>query len=333
MMIVAIKITNNKKIYIKITIDKERLKMVVILSSLFIMLVFLFVGKGGGEQQNHRLIRDLWDAGHLVFFAMLVFSYFKFARKDNVSILNKLFFTTVFCIVFGTAIEVIQSYLQRGFSRDDIINDLIGGYLGLLSLFILSKNSRKLYRNSAIVVFVLLLMVGLRDFGKNLYDELYMRRQFPMLANFETQLELDRWEFSGVNVFRTNKYTMSGDTSLKVIFLPGRYPTISLQYLEADWSNYEKLVFSVFNPNHYDLKFELKLVDKKHRLNGGHYNDRFNKNITFKYGWNIFEVSINSIMNGPKQRLMNIDKISSFSLFTDNLKIPTILYIDSIHLE
>jgi len=321
--------TNNNEINITIQVrlNKACLKKILFLFFIFIMIVFLFVDVRA--QQNHRLIRDIWDAGHLVLFGLLSFSYF---NQSSHSSLYRIVFTSIFCIVVGTAIEGVQLFLQRGFSYNDIVNDVFGGYLGLLCITMLDREKTTIYRTIAGLIFVLALVVGLRDFQKHLFDEYNMQSQFPVLADFETLSEMERWEFSNVIVRRSDKYVMSGFHSLKVEYQPAHYSQISLQHLKEDWSGYAKLMISIFNPKQEDVNLEVKIFDKKHMGKGGGYHDRFNKNITLKYGWNIVEISLSDIINAPRQRLINMKEIKSFSLFTNNLSAPVSIYIDHIYL-
>ena len=325
------KMNNNEiDIIVHFKINKNSLKSMAIVCLLLTLIAFLFFG--GGGQESHRLIKDIWDAGHLVLFGLISFAYF--GRPDNAkrSLIDKIFFTTIVSLFLGAAIEVFQLLTHRDFSVDDIINDVIGGYLGLLGLMVLNNQQVLMYRTIAGIVFVLLLVLGLRGFEKHLLDEFSMRKQFPVLASFENQIEMERWEFSNVNVRRSQQFVKSGEYSLEVEFLRGRYPTVSVLHLRPDWSAYNKLRFSVYSPGHHDLEFEVKVYDQSHIERGGEYTDRFNEEITLTHGWNTVEISVPDIIRAPKQRSMDIHEIKLFSLFADKLVQPVTLYIDDIRL-
>jgi len=298
---------------------------------IFVLFVFLFVG--GETQQKHRLIKDVWDAGHLVLFGLISFIYFSRPAKANHSIIYKIIVTTLFCLLVGSAIEVIQLFTHRNFSIGDIINDVIGGYLGLLAIIITSKHKTLKNQIIAPLVFFLLVIIGLRGLEKDLIDEYILRSDFPELASFETNLEMDRWEFKQVNAKRSLQHVKKGSYSLEAEFLPGRYPNISMQHFLADWSGYEKLGFSVFNPTNESQQFELKVYDARHVTTGRKYKDRLNKQITFAPGWNEIDIELSEIIRSPKHRSMNAKEIKGFSLFTDKLKQPVTLFIDNVHLK
>ncbi|MCK4710819.1 MAG: hypothetical protein KAU21_19550, partial [Gammaproteobacteria bacterium] len=204
---------------------------------------------------------------------------------------------------------------------------------GLLSLNLFNTTSALKTRLLTLIPIITLLIIGLRGMEKHLYDEIMMRQQFPLLPNFENELELERWEHKLVNIKRSKKYPRTGQYSLKVEFLPGRYPNISLEHFPTDWSGFNKLVFSVYNSGNSNLQYELKIYDLQHSQNGLKYNDRFNKEINIKPGWNTITQKLDEVIKAPRNRIMNIKKINGLSVFTDKLKKPITLYLDDIHLE
>lgn len=318
-------------INIQIKINKHSIKTIAFFFLLFIMVIFLFVG--GETQQKHRLIKDFWDAGHLALFGLISFAFFSKEKYKSLSVTHKLIITSVFCLIVGTAIEVLQALLSRGFSKEDILNDLIGGYLGLLALTFFNFSLPYKKRILALTSAVLLLVIGLRGMEKHLYDEIIMRQQFPVLADFENTLELERWEENLVNTFQSSRFVKTGKHSFAVEFLRGRYPNISLKHFPHDWSDYSHLVFSVYNPTDTNFKYELKIYDRNHSRNGRKFNDRFNKNIVITSGWNTFKTPLSKIKKSPKHRSMDLEKITGFSVFTDKLERPVTLYFDDIRLE
>lgn len=288
---------------------------------------------GGETQQKHRLIKDIWDAGHLALFGLLSFSYFSSAKWANHSIIRPFLLTTFFCLTLGTAIEGVQIFIHRDFSYDDIINDLIGGYLGLLALVIFNSQLVFKIRSLAIILFIALTLTGLRDLEIHLFDEYQIRKDFPLLADFETNIEKSRWEYKLVNTDYSKQFVKSGQYSLHAEFLPGRYPNISLKHFKGNWSGYKTLNFSIYNPGSETLKFTAKIYDQQHIKNGRKYLDRFHQQLLIVPGWNEISISLEDMINAPQYRQMDIEKINGFSLFTDKLKHPVTLYIDDIHLS
>lgn len=302
--------------------------------AIFFLILFLsiFLFVGGEAQQKHRLIKDIWDSGHLFLFALMSYGYFSLDSKTSHSISYKIIFTTIISLILGSAIEVIQLLLQREFSRGDIINDVLGGYIGLLALAIFNKQQTLKLKATALILIIFCFSAGLRNMEKHLLDEWNMRQQFPVLSDFENQLEMSRWENNKTVLKRTQDFVKTGDYSLKVSFLPGRYPNISLEHFINNWSGYKAISYSIYNPDNKNHAFEMKVYDKRNVSRGRSYNDRFNHKISVAPGWNTFNIPLTDIISAPKNRSMNIRQIKGFSLFTDHLKQPLTLYIDNIHL-
>ena len=306
------------------------MKSLLIYSLIFILFIFLFVEND--VQQKHRLIKDLWNAGHLVLFGLISLVYFHNPKNASRSLLFKSVITTFFCLLVGTAIEFLQQLFNREFSYNDIINDVIGGYLGLCVLLITDSTKKNQTRIIASLLLIILALTGLRNFEKHLLDEYRIRKNFPVLADFESTLEETRWEYRLVNVNYSTEHVQSGEYALKAEFLTGRYPTISLDQLIKNWTGYHFLNFSVYNPQSSILNYTLMVFDDQHIKSGRRFNDRYNKKIQIQPGWNHINLPINDIRQAPKHRQIQLSQIRGLSLFTDRLKQPVTIYIDSIQL-
>lgn len=302
--------------------------------AIFFLIIFLsiFLFVDDEVQQKHRLIGDVWNSGHLFLFALISYGYFSLDSKVNHSISYKIILTTIVSLILGSAIEVIQLLFHRDFSKGDIINDLLGGYIGLLALAVFNKQQTLKLKVTAFILVIFCFAVGLRNMEKHLLDEWNMRQQFPVLSDFENQLEISRWENTRTVLQRTQEFTKTGAYSLKVTFLPGRYPNISLEHFINNWSGYKEIRYSIYNPSNKSHTFSMKVYDKKHISRGRSYDDRFNHTISVAPGWNTFNIPLTDIFNAPKHRSMNMQQIKGFSLFTDHLKQPLTIYVDNIHL-
>lgn len=315
---------------LKSGLTKDSLKSMAIFFLIIFLSLFLFVDVE--VQQKHRLIKDVWNSGHLFLFALVSYGYFSLDSKANHSITYKIIFTTIICLILGSAIEVIQLLFHRDFSINDIINDLLGGYIGLLTLAIFNKQQTTKLKTTALLLIIFCFAAGLRNMEKHLLDEWNMRQQFPVLSDFENQLEMSRWENSRTILQRTQEFTKTGAYSLRVSFLPGRYPNISLEHFINDWSDYKAIRYSIYNPSNKTHALTMKVYDKKNISRGSSYADRFNHKISVAPGWNTFNIPLIDIINAPKNRPIDMQQIKGFSLFTDHLKQPLTIYVDSIHL-
>jgi len=303
----------------------------IIFYSLLLILVFFLFEVGGGEER-HRLIKDIWNLGHIVLFMLLCIGCLNTGIFNKRSLVFKLSMVTIASLILGAGTEAIQLLVQRDFSINDIANDVIGAYLGLLIHIITDQTKTTTYRFGASILALFFLSIGFRDFGVNVIDEMAIYDNFPTLASFESDAEIKRWEFVYVHAVRDEKFSISGRYSLKVDYLPGIYPSISLVHMKSDWRGYKQLSLSVYSISQQDISFEIKVHDKYHTHSRGGYGDRFNRNITLKHGWNFITIPLSEIAASPKGRFMDMSKINKISLFTHKLLQPTTLYIDDIRL-
>ncbi len=120
---------------------------------------------------------------------------------------------------------------------------------------------------------------------------------------------------------------------LELQLSPGhQYPGTSLVYFPGDWNGYELLVIRLFNPSSGALEINIKVHDRAHEK-AYRYRDRFNLSTQVKPGWSDLEIRLNEIKNAPRERKMNMREISNLGIFTGNLKMPELLYVDKIHLS
>jgi len=314
-----------------IRLNISSLKYLLISSLILVLFILLFIDSDA--QQNHRLIKDIWNAGHLVLFGLLSFVYLHLSKITKRSLLHQIIVITLFSLLIGTAIEFVQLLFKRDFSYNDIFNDLIGGYLGFCFFVLTDKTKKVSLRLFYALAFIMLAVLGLRELEKNLLDEYRMRNSFPVLADFENDLEKSRWEYLLVKAEYSTEYVTSGKTSLKAKYLPGRYSTLSLEHFINDWRGFRFLSFSIYNPQTSPLDYAVTIFDAQHNKTGRRYSDRFNKRIQIQPGWNNIRLSIDKIIQAPKQRTMVANQIKGVYLFTSRLKQPITLYIDSIRLE
>ncbi|OUS09366.1 hypothetical protein A9Q90_03385 [Gammaproteobacteria bacterium 54_18_T64] len=310
------------------------LRLKFALGSLLIitLTLLMIVGLGEGVGLGYPLLIDIWNAGHLVLFALLSYGYFSRPTLARHGLAYRVILTNIVALGLGAGIEYLQLQLGRSFSCADIVNDVIGANLGLLVLALYKTRVKGLERLTIQLGFILMLGLGLRDVELQLWDEWAMRSDFPVLANFETSIQLQRWEFANVVARRSQQFSRSDSYSLEAQFLNGDYPSISLNHLIGDWSGLQFLHLSVYSVSEQITSFELEVFDRQYRLNGFHFDDKFNTPLAIAPGWNFINIPLQVIENAPQQRNMDMRFIQSLSLFTHRPGVPVRLYIDSIRL-
>ncbi len=79
-----------------------------------------------------------------------------------------------------------------------------------------------------------------------LLGRIYEKRNFPILADFESAGELGRWSGSA-RFFRSNQQAIRGSYALRVDMGTEQYSGVSLNYFEGDWRGFNTLSIDVFN--------------------------------------------------------------------------------------
>lgn len=299
---------------------------------LIILSVLLFVG--GPESNSHRVYQQAWDTGHMALFAGLIWVLLSLPVLRSRRWFELFLLVTGFCLLIGFAIEILQLLVGRNFEYKDLVNDLLGGYLGLL-IYSVRQTHRHIGIRVAMYPLMLLIIVWvLLPVAYAIIDEYIMREEFPILADFETPYELSRWDNNLASLAMTNEYFRYGSKSMRVDFEPGEYPDITLKDFPGDWHRFVSIKFSVFNTSNENLLMELKIYDWQHDLVGGYeFSDRFNRELILRPGWNDFQVAMQDVETAPANRKMDISDIASFSLFLHELKQPQTLFFDSLRLS
>lgn len=302
---------------------------------IFILLSLLFIG--GPNYQDGRLIKELWETGHFILFAIIIFFLLQTPSLRERHYFILLFFTGTFSLLFGLSTELLQLMVGRSFSLKDIFNDIIGGYAGFTAamLYFQIKNSVKLTTKNYSLYFISIIIlstIGARSFLLVVFDELKMRSELPQLANFEQASELNRWSTFFARMSISDEYVKLGEHSLKFTLIPHRYSDITMDSFVGNWENFEKINFDLYNPQNQTVSMVVKIFDQQHPHNHYRFLDRFNQRITVNPGWNEFSFPITDIINAPENRINDIKNIRNFSLFTIDIKNRMTFYLDDLRL-
>jgi len=183
-------------------------------------------------------------------------------------------------------------------------------------------NLKKIALGTSLVVMVVL--IAFYPVFKILLDKHRMQADLPLLAGFESSVELARWESDYVNRLELDqRIVKKGVSSLRVEFGVGsEYSDITLRALALDWRGYEWLNISIYNAQADNLAIELKIFDQQHLANGYAYSDRFNR-----------KVSLLDIQNAPQQRKIDLHNMAVITLFVQRPKRAQTIYLDNIHLS
>lgn len=284
---------------------------------------------GGPDFNSHRLLKELWNLGHLFFFALFVFLLDHYWCSQQRSKFFRVAATLIVLVIIGFTTELIQLGMSdRFFSWMDLVKDISGGFIVLFW-----KIGQKEARTQAVFFRVMAFFI----FGINLLpllnisiDTYHSYKEFPLLAGFEHKTELNRWD--GVaRLTLDSQVRLKGNYSGKIELGTERYSGIFLNHFPRNWSNRNGLAFSVFNPGP-SLQLHYRVHDNLHSGDSQEFSNRFNGNSILNHGWNEIVIPMVDIFNGPQERRMNLDKIQGFGIFVVQQKNRRTLYLDNVRL-
>lgn len=306
----------------------NRTKILILVSGICFLLLFV----GGPDSFSPRSYKYSWNLGHIFSFSIwsyLLLSSWEWISKRSFLIQSILVLS--FALVLGVLIELIQINIGRTFSNVDVFNDLIGSLIVLTFFNPSRKNISKIILRLLQFTVVFLILLAIFPLARASIDEYFSMKKFPILSDFETPFEIERW--SGKTKLKINNdIVRNGKSSLRVPLSTTKYSGVSLKHFPNDWRNFSTLQFSVFNTSFDLLKIHCKVYDMLHTVNGYTFDDRFNGEFMLTHGWNDIKIRIDLISNASVRRKMNLSNIRSFGIFVVRLSQPKVIYIDDVRL-
>ena len=297
------------------------------LSGLSIVLVVPFFFVGGPDALSPTLLKDVWNFGHIIFFAVLMLLVQTFRPLVH---WQSWLWVTLLVLGVGVAIEFVQHFVGRESSLDDVLHDLFGLWLGL---FWGQKPTRTVWALRG-----LSLLLVTPAFWLVIYSamaDIVMREQFPQVNSFESRFELAqvRANTRQIKTQQVNSLHTHGAYGLQVELSTQKYAGVSLFGPYGDWSGYQFLRMDFYNPDTEPLELVLKISDADHDRHENRFDDRFNRKLVLMQGWNQVQIDLNDVRSAPLNREMHMNKITGMAVFVMQLPKPREFYWDNIRLH
>ena len=299
-----------------------------IFSVLLLASPFFFVG--GPTVNSSRLVKELWDCGHWLFFAALAGTLWSFAPPKSWSGWAKAILVLTLVGLLGVGIEMIQEGLPgRQASLGDLRYDLAGGLAGVLFAAAVVESSWR--RNVLLGVAALIVLGCCARLTQLIYDSWRVTANLPSLADFESSLDLERWQGDADRVLVPMPGGGQG-RSLAVRFTTDQFSEIRLQDFPGDWQRFHELKGEIYLPSD-GFTLNLKIFDKLHAGNQQSFANRYNGQIRLRKGWNSITVPLASVRHAPVGRDMDLANIRGFSIFVQEEAGRQELVLDNLRLE
>ncbi|MBN1911815.1 MAG: VanZ family protein [Pirellulales bacterium] len=232
-------------------------------------------------------------------------------------------------VMFGGMAEIVQFYVGRRPSFDDLLADALGAAAGLALIAGHRADSRIWRVVLPSLAVILVLSVSFPSLVV-LTDALEQRTQTPLLSSFEKPRELSRWYAWDCRMRRVRQKATDGRWALCVELKPGKYPGVGMIHPYPDWTGYEYLVFDLDLKGDTPLDMHLKVEDEPSTRE---WEDRFEMVLHLQPGPNRIRAAIPLIAAGPVSRQLDLSVIHFIQLFAVNLKEPRTFYLDNVRLE
>ena len=183
-----------------------------------IMSVMLFTSNP--VDSTYRLYQGLWNTGHLFFFALLTWIFITQTPLHKRSWLKILVASLLFAFLLGGLIEVLQFIVGRYMEWQDLFTDVLGALLGFLMVqYSVSEDRRVLKKPIIVLLSMSVLLVAFYPVLNILRDDLQIGDDFPVIANFEAENTLARWDIAYVGKFEIDKQIyIEGQSSAYIEF-------------------------------------------------------------------------------------------------------------------
>lgn len=304
------------------------LLLLLLLSGIY--LQFSDIGKGTSLP---RSFKELWNLGHIAFFAVMIYLLQSWGLLARFSLKTQ--WAIYLCLTFtiGLMIEYLQMGTHRSSDWMDVSRDMVGCLLVLA--FAPSLMIRSVRLKTGLRIFVLvLLLIHLLPLKIALFDEALARQHFPVLADFSTPFELDRWSGSA-SAQVVQPESQHSDRQLKISLNTDRYSGFGLDYLVSDWRGFRYLKLEIYRQEPESLRIVVRIHDDQHEYgpNRFAFRDRYNQVFSLEQGWNLIKIPLQEVESAPVNRVMDMARISNVMLFASRLPLPTEIYLDRIYLS
>jgi hypothetical protein len=187
-------------------------------------------------------------------------------------------------------------------------------------------------RRVAGTVATTLLLVACLPLTVALIDEEIARIQFPVLSDFETPFETNRWE-GDARFSMDRSVARHGKASLRVDMDTSLYSGVALVHFPRNWSGFRILKMDALNPSPEGIDITCRIHDQRHEEGEQRYEDRYNKVFHLRAGWTEIRVDLGEAARAPVGRTMDLGKIRAVGIFASRLTTPRIIFLDHMRLE
>ncbi len=285
--------------------------------------------------------QSLWsfeavNSAHTVIFIFISGFLYHFLRS-RLPHLNHYYIylcTIALGMIFGALIEMLQFFIGRQMSGQDLTKDFFGLVSGLGLVVVFEQIKTRSYGKTAmlaLLIFISFFILGISSLLQLSWHYYQRHSAFPVLVDFDKSWSRSFVRFNQAEIISEKLgHRSAGNDLHRLVFKPGKYPGVSVIETEADWSGYRYLRFELFSRYFEELAVTLRVHDSSHTQE---YSDRYNKRLFVQHGLNEITIKLSDIQKAPANRELKLAKIAGLQLFAVDLEKEFELEISSIKLQ
>lgn len=275
-----------------------------------------------------------WNFGHVLLFWLLTQAVLQWRAARAAVTMRFVGGTVIAMSALGALIEGLQALIGRDCELADVLADAAGAGSGVLfSRHWPAERAGVRRRGVRYLAGGFLLMLSARDLWLHAADAWMRWQTFPLLYSAQSPLaswaRLDRLN---VSVKPVQLPEITDTPLLQVDLQPGRYSTLSIDELQADWRDYKTLVWRWYNPGE-PLALGCRAHDRQHVRHDFADNDRFNQRFLLVTGWNELVIPLTQVREAPETREMELANMRSLGCFAAELHAPRRVYLEKVFLR
>lgn len=286
-----------------------------------------------------RVNREFWerlmDAAHVPFFAAFTLFVAAVLPARAFSGARRMAIAGALASVTAAMVELIQPLTGRGESLTDLCNGVMGAALAVSGWH--AWRCRQPMRLAHAAVAAALMLAVLNPAWRQLRSMQWRRAHFPVLADFESPVEMRLWIASDqedpynsrTTVTRSREQASRGEWSMRLDAAVAPWPGARLHCGDADWRGFHAFACDVFNPGD-PLTLSIRIDDDTRPQA---HAERYNGSREVATGWTRLSIPLEEIARGPKSRALRLQKVRQVILFLDAPKEARTLHFDHLRLE
>ena len=323
----------------RLSFHNKQIRLWFALTAVVIMVLF------GKLPDNSLFWREVQNSGHTFLFAVIAVLILLLLRNSAVGLRQaplKLYVVAgLTSLLVGVLTELVQLLIGSDSSIMDVMRDLTGIVGGLGFFASVDKTLqphwlklRQIKKAGLVVMSISVFTAGL--FPLVHLSAAYVQRNeaFPVVFDLKNEWSSSFIEIKNAVVKTSIDQQVSTVNNLKrfafVQFKHGIYPGVSMIEPYPDWSLFEALTLEIYSEQAVEFDLVVRVHDKKHNHA---YSDRFNKRLVVKAGENHFRIPLHDIEDAPKEREMDMTRVSELVLFAEQPVVPISFYLGVMRLE